>query len=202
MTRAPVVLLHNGDGGVASSFEASVAAGDLRWLRQSDVTADDLGDAQGLILPLAVDQIALMELKPALEALLDRGGRIAMMCHMLRPFIDGPGIFVPMDKPKRPDFNLIRLRDHVIFDGVPTEALESNKGVVGFYGRGHNPMPEGAEPIQVFGERQAPVDWIWERPKGGTVFNHSGNDLWVVGNQPDARKAMAPKLVAWCKGEI
>ena len=202
MTRAPVVLLHPGDGGISSAFQPCIDAGDLRWLRQSDATAADLEDAKGLILPLAVDQLALMEMKPALEAFLDRGGRLAIMCHMLRPFIDGLGSFVPMVKPKRADFNLIRLREHPIFADISPASLESNKGVVGFYGRGHNPIPEGATPLQVFGEKQIPVDWVWQRPAGGTVFSHSGNDLWVVGNEPAARTAIGPRLVAWCKGEI
>ena len=202
MNRAPVVLFHPGDGTVSSTFQPSIDANNLRWLRQSDATAADIEDAQGLILPLAVDQLALMEIKPALEAFLDRGGRLAIMCHLLRPFIEGPGIFVPMDKPKRADFNLYRLREHAIFADTPTSSLESHKGVVGFYGRGHNPMPAGAVAVQVFGDRKVPVDWEWQRPGGGCVFCHSGNDLWVVGNEPKARQAMVLGLVDWCKGDI
>lgn len=202
MTRPPVVLLHPGDGGVAATFRPCVEAGDLRWLRQSEAMPEDLDGIAGLILPLAVDQIALLAMKPALEAFLDRGGRIILNCHMLRPFVDGPGLFVPMEKPRRSDFNLVRVRPHPIFAEAPTAALESNQGVVGFYGRGHNPMPPGAVPIQVFGEKAIPVDWEWQRPAGGIVFSHSGNDLWVVGNDPAVRMAMGPRLVAWCKGEI
>lgn len=197
---SPVLYLHPGDGSVPKPFEAACAAGDLRWIRQTDATAADLDGINGLILPHAIDQIALMEMKPTLEAFLDRGGRLAMHCHVLRKFLDGLEIYVPMQAPKRADFDLIRLQDHPIFGDIPPEAFASCKGVVGFYGRGSNPMPEGAEPVQVFGEKAIPVDWQWQRPKGGTVFSHAGNDLWVVGDFPEVRAAMGSRLVNWCKG--
>lgn len=198
---APVLYLHSGDGSPSPTFNAALEAGDLRWLRQTDVTAADFEGIRGLILPHAIDQIALMEMQPVLEAFLDSGGRLAMHCHVLRKFIDGLEIYIPMERPKRADFNLYRLKDHPIFDGLDPIAFEANKGVAGFYGRVHNPMPAGAEAIQVFGEKAVPVDWEWQRPRGGVVFSHAGNDLWVVGDDRDMRAGMGSRIVNWCKGE-
>lgn len=200
MTIPPVLYLHAGDGGVQETFRSSVEAGHLLWKRQTDVNAADIIAAHGIILPHAVDQIALMEMKAELETFLDNGGRLILQCHVIREFISGLNIFIPMNKPKRADFELVRLKDHSIFGGFPPEVFSSCKGVVGFYGRGHNPMPNGALSIQVFGSKSIPVDWDWERPQGGTVFSHSGNDLWVVGDYPEVRYAMGHRLVSWCRG--
>jgi hypothetical protein len=201
MTTPPVLYFHSGDGGVSKPFQASVDAGHLLWKRQTDITVDDIAKARGIILPHAVDQIALMDMRDALEGFLDLGGRLILHCHVLREFIKGLENFIPMDKPKRPDFELLRVAKHQIFGEYPTSAFASCKGVVGFYGRGHNPMPINAQPIQVFGEKAIPVDWQWQRPNGGTVFSHSGNNLWVVGDFPEVRHAMAGRVVTWCMGE-
>lgn len=200
MTVAPVLYFHPGDGPISAPFKSSVEAGHLVWKRQTEINKHDIDCARGIILPHAVDQIALMEMKDQLEAFLDRGGRLILQCHVLRSFINGLTKFIPLNMPKRSDFDLYRVQQHPIFGEYPPAVFESCKGVVGFYGRGHNPMPEMAESIQVFGSKQIPVDWQWQRPNGGVVFSHAGNDLWVVGDFLEVRHAMGARIVNWCIG--
>lgn len=181
-------------------FSNLIEQGELIPVRQDRLSADLIENAAGLIASAGVDQIDLMERRESLEAMLNAGGRMWINGHILRPYIHGLRRFIPLQKPKRSDYALTRLADHPIFEGVSARSLETNQRIAGFYGRGHNPPPEGAIALTGLGPQLEPVDWVWRRPQGGEIFVHAGNDLWGMGDDPEVKKLLARRAVAWCYG--
>lgn len=185
---------------VSAAVAAAAQRGDIVLVPQHDLTAEILLAHQGLITGQQLDQDALLKLKPALEAFLDQGGRWFFNGHVLRPMLDGLFQYRPIDKPKRPDFDLSSVNSHPIFDRIDLKKLETNKGVAGFYGRGCNPLPEGAVAVNGLGAAQVPIDWVWARPGGGRMFSHSGNDLGTMGLEWGLAPEMMARIINWTNG--
>jgi hypothetical protein len=197
------VLFVNAHSGMAESlFDKPEAEGRLHRVRQGDLTAAHFAEACGLITTMYLDQIGFMQHADSIEALLGRGGRWIFSGHVLRPIVPGLGIYVPLPAPRRADFALTRLSEHPIFAGIDQKALEVNRGVAGFYGRGHNPMPEGATAVNGLGPRNLPIDWDWARPEGGHVFSHAGNDFWHNGDDDALHQVLVDRAVAWAAGSL
>lgn len=171
-----------------------------RVLDQRTLTAGDLARARGLVTGNLLDQDALLGLRPALEAFLDAGGRWFLNGHLLRPLVAGLGLYQPMLAPKRADFTHSSLAPHPIFDGIDPAQLETNRNVAGFYGRGANPMPEGAIAITALRQGRVPVDWLWCRPKGGRIFSHAGNDLGEMGREWGLSEMLQTRILDWAAG--
>jgi len=183
-------------------MEAAAERGEVVIIEQQDLTPEILLAHRGLITGQQLDQDALLNLKPALEAFLDQGGRWFFNGHVVRPLLDGLKQYRPIDKPRRPDFDLTAVNSHPLYEGIELKMLEANKGVAGFYGRGCNPLPEGAVAINGLGEAQVPVDWVWARPRGGRFFSHSGNDLGSMGLEWNLAPELTRRIIAWANGEL
>lgn len=194
------VLLVTSDGcAPPADFARIVAQGRLIVTEESELSDEMVDRAAGLITTMHLDQVAFAERRPVLERFFDRGGRLAFMGHLVRPFLPDLGTFVPLASGRRADFVLTALADHPIFAGIDRSSLETRRGVAGFYGRGHVPPPEGATGLTGLGRDRVPVDWVWERPAGGAIFLHAGNDLWGIADDPAVNAAFAERLVDWCE---
>ncbi|MFB9949156.1 hypothetical protein ACFFP0_09875 [Rhizobium puerariae] len=189
-------------GMTAPPFAEAVASGRMKIVREMELTAVNLDEARGLITTTHLDQIGFQRFAQAVTAFLDRGGRWIYNGHILRPILPELGVYRPMPQPKRADFDQSRLFEHPIFAGIDQKLLETNRGVAGFYGRGHNPPPEGAIVINALGPARVPVDWIWARPAGGEILSHAGNEFWGCGDDPETKKLLAARAVAWLSGEL
>ncbi|MFN4011717.1 MAG: hypothetical protein ACK4K8_17340 [Pannonibacter sp.] len=172
----------------------------VRIVSQASLCVEDLAAAKGFVTGNLLDQNALLAFKPDLEAFLDRGGRWFFNGHIVRPLLDGLGIYQPMIAPKRADFTLHRLSEHPILAGLALEKLETNRGVAGFYGRGANPLPAGAVAVTGLAGGTVPVDWVWPRPRGGRVFSHAGNDLGQMGLEWDLAPLLQTRILDWAAG--
>lgn len=197
-----VLFVDSYSGMTEALFDKPEAAGKLRRVRQRDLTAAHFTGASGLITTMYLDQIGFIEHAGSIQALLGRGRRWLFNGHVLRPIVPGLGIYVPLPEPRRVDFTLTRLSEHPIFAGIDQKALEMNKGVAGFYGRGHNPMPQGATAINGLGPQNLPIDWHWARPEGGYIFSHAGNDFWHNGDDEALHQMLADRAVAWADGDL
>jgi hypothetical protein len=171
-------------------------------VRERELTASHFAAAAGLLTTTHLDQVGLMQHRPALQALLDRGGRWFFNGHILREFVDGLARYVPLQQPRRADLAMMRLADHPIFSGIEQRSLEENKGVAGFYGRGHNPLPAGARAVNGIGPGLLPIDWDWPLPGGGRMFSHAGNDLGGMGAGSGTDAVLTRRIIAWCLGEL
>lgn len=161
-----------------------------------DLPTLDLTRTPGLVIDMHADQCFLAEQAGLVEAYLAGGGSILFNGHIAYPVFDGCAPFVPLASRGIDDLNIAPLADHPVLSGLDIPALGIRKGVRGFYGRGHNPMPPGARAITGIGPDRLPVDWALDRPDGGRLFVHGGNDLWATPER-DADTARIVRNV-WC----
>lgn len=186
----------------APPFAEATAQGKLITVRETELTEAHFAAASGLITTIHLDQIDFLKYASVVTSFLDRGGRWIFNGHILRPILPELGAYIPIPQPKRADFVQIRRFNHPVFAGIDQRNLETNRGVAGFYGRGHNPMPAGAVAINTLGPAAVPVDWIWARPAGGEILSHAGNEFWGCGDDPEITKQLAGRAIAWLAGEL
>jgi hypothetical protein len=194
------IYLKSGYGDVSPVIVAAAARGEATIVDQANLTPAVLEAHSGMITGQQLDQDALLALTPALEAFLDKGGRWFFNGHVVRPLVDGLLQYRPIAAPKRADFDLTPVNPHPLYNGIDLKMLETNKGVAGFYGRGCNPLPEGAVAVNGLGASQVPVDWVWARPRGGRMFSHSGNDLGSIGLEWGLADELTSRILAWTNG--
>lgn len=197
-----VLLIHSTFGPAPEPYAELAQLNSIRIVRDRELTAGGLDEATGLITGIHLDQDGLFAQSEALQALLDRGGRLFFNGHIMRPLVDGLRPYVPLERPNRASYTLTRLSEHPIFSGIDQRSLEENRGVAGFYGRGHNPMPEGARAINGIGPALLPIDWEWTLPGGGKMFCHSGNDIGGMSRDSGHAALLMERVTAWCAGEI
>src|SRR6185503_12946928 len=145
MPGVPIYIMSH-HGGLPPLFAPFAASGHLQGVWEWDLDAATIISASGLLLTMHLDQTLAMTWRDNLETMLRSGGRILINGHVARPFISGLAPFVLCGR-KREHFKLTVLGEHAVFEGVDRRALETRRGVAGFYGRGHNPPPEGARPL-------------------------------------------------------
>ena len=194
------IYLKSAYGEASPTISAAVERGEAIIVNQHELTPEILLAHRGLITGQQLDQDAMLKLKPALETFLGQGGRWFFNGHVVRPLLEGLKQYRPIASPKRPDFDLCAVNAHPLFEGIDLKKLETNKGVAGFYGRGCNPLPEGAAPINGLCAGQVPVDWVLARPGGGRFFSHSGNDLGSLGLEWGLAPEMSTRILAWTNG--
>jgi hypothetical protein len=197
-----VLFIDSHYGMAEPLFDPAVAEGKVRRLRERELIAADFAGAAGLITTMHLDQIGFIQHAASIQALLDRGGRWIFNGHLLRALVPGLGIYLPLAAPHRADYALTRLAEHPVFTGIDQKALEENKGVAGFYGRGHNPLPDGATAINGLGPQRLAIDWDWALPGGGHILSHAGNDYWGSGDDEALKQALADNSVAWASGAL
>lgn len=191
------LYIESDDGPPPAQLALHIEAGRLRVVRQVDLRSDDLNSACGLIATAYLDQIDFEARGSAIAVFLKTGGRIVFNGHIVRPFVENMRPFVPLATQRRSDLAIERLASHPIFADIPVEVHAAQKGVAGFYGRGHNPPLAGATLLTGIGPDRLPVDWEWLLPDGGGLFVHSGNDIWAVADDAGVNALVAERVVAW-----
>lgn len=129
-----------------------------------------------LIIDEFIDQEYMVEQKEKIQAFLDQGNILLFHGHLFRHWIPGASLFVPKTIRNHLDYKLTVL-DHPIFEGVLSDDITYNKGVAGFFARGHHPVPEGAEVLlRLAGDE--PVTYIDRNSSTGTILVHAGRSLF------------------------
>ncbi len=160
----------------------------------------DLDHFAALHVSGMVDQEFLWRERDVIAGFL-AAGRVVVYCgHLLRPWLPGCGTFVPAPVTSYRDYEVrIVSPPHPVFDGVDADDLTFRRGVAGFFARGHNPPPAGAEVLAELAGGQ-PVTWVDRSTTRGTIFVHAGNDL--IGFADDSSAArLGPQLVDWVEAE-
>lgn len=174
MTR--FVWLQNTPAGIGDPF---AGLGDVTVERRPQYAVSGFDGYDGVIVPMHADQRHLQGLAPRLAAFIDAGGSVLVNGHVAHPFLPQLAPFVPLSGGGLDALRIHREADHPLFDGVPTDLLTFTRGVAGFYARGGNPAPADALVIHSVGTERLPVDWLLQRPSGGRLFVHSGNDIFA-----------------------
>ncbi|MDR2626077.1 MAG: hypothetical protein LBC37_07060, partial [Zoogloeaceae bacterium] len=152
---------------------------------------------RALLFPSNIDQHYILTQRDRLEAYLEAGGQIVCNGHVVQPFLR---FLRTYEVAPYKDVETLRIHPaapHPIFAGVDYEDLTFRRGVAGFYSRGSNPAPEGAEILSTISPQRLPVDWLLNLPGGGRLLVHSGNDIWMHANDDNSAARIAPQLMNW-----
>lgn len=127
-----------------------------------------------------VDQELLYRERAVIRDFLDSGKVVVFSGHLLHPWLPGAGTFVPKEIRSFRDYEIRIVKPHPIFEGVEAEDLTLRRGVAGFFARGHNPPPEGAEVLLELADGE-PIVYVDRRSTNGIILAHSGYDLLAHG---------------------
>jgi len=189
-------------GQEPASFLDKPYARTIEQHRIYDLPKLDLSRFGAILVSAHTDQRAFAASGDRIAAFLDAGGLLVFNGHIAYPFLPELAPFVPVPGYGLALLQVCRVTAHPVFDGVDPQDLTFRRGVAGFYGRGHNPPPPGAEVLHRLSGNDAPLDWVWARPAGGTVFMHGGNDMWMYADDPTSAARIAPQLMAWVTSQI
>jgi len=139
----------------------------------------DWSPYQIVMVSMFADQIHLREIRGKIAAYLGIGGTLIVNGHIGHPFLPELTRYEPMEKRGLAELVVHRETQHPAFGDIDTARMYKRNGVAGFYGRGSNPPPRGAQVLHTVGPDHVPVDWIYDRPEGGRIFVHSGVELWM-----------------------
>lgn len=192
-----LLCVHPGFGEPYKLFKEAMKRKETSLVRQVDLVQSDIEKATALITNGGLDQVDFMQYSGVLEDFLLRGGRWYFTGHMMRPLVFGLQNFVVVAERGLPGLKLTPLADHPTFEGVVRSNLDTVLTIGGIYGRGHNPMPEGAKPITGIGSDNAPIDWEWSFGGGGKMFSHAGIEVLNSSQIEEETQRLADNIINW-----
>ena len=115
-------------------------------------------------------------------------------------------MFIPKEIKWHGDYNVSIAKPHSIFEGVTEDDMTINRGVKGFFARGHHPAPEGAEVLLTLPGGET-ITYIDRKSTNGTIFVHSGGSLLQTGArmQPQINKTtdrIPAQMEQWVQDEF
>lgn len=165
-----------------------------------DLPVVDLSRYVGLIVPGLADQEFLWREQDRVRAFLDEGKVLVFSGHIFRPWLPGAGPFVPRVIHSYHDYTVRIVRPHPIFAGVLPKDLTYRKGVAGFFARGHNPPPQGAEVLLTL-PGDEPIVYLDRVSTRGAILVHCGNDLLGFADDETSAGRIVPQLFDWIHEE-
>ncbi len=171
---------------------------DCRPIDQYEIEGKDLGQYPGIVVSSQADQEFLLNHRALVETYLDRGGVVAFSGHLCTPWLPGAAPFQAKTIRSHQDYHVARVHDHPIFEGVQAEHLTYQKGVAGFFARGHHPPPPGAETL-VHLEGGEPVVYVDTTTTPGTILVHSGNDLIGFARRNTSAARIPQQMIDWMR---
>lgn len=180
-----------------SAFLKLLAEKSIRSVLFRNVTVQDIEQSDVILIDGHSDQRALAGFAAELEQHLISGGTIVFNGHLTYPVFAGLQSFQVAAGRGIDDLMIERVNDHPIFRQVDCQDISVRRGVAGFYGRGANPPPEGAIVLHRLIKDKSAIDWVWQRPNGGQIFMHSGNNMWMYASDNTSARHIAPQLLEW-----
>lgn len=171
---------------------------ELDRIDQYDLPDADLSAYAGLVVSSQADQDFLYRHRDRVRSFLDGGGVVAFSGHLSRRWLPGAGRFEPKDVDTAADYAVVEAEPHPVFEGVATDDLTYQRGVAGFFARGHNPPPDGAAVVLRLADGE-PIVYVDGTTTDGTVFAHSGNDLITLGRRDSTAARVPGQLVSWMR---
>lgn len=153
-----------------------------------------------MMVPNFIDQENLMMHKNVIEAFLSEGKIVAFFGHLFRPWLPGAPLFMPEKIKHFSDYNLYSVNDSPIFKGVLTEDMTFNKGVAGFFARGHYHADEKSEVHLKFKSGHV-CTYVDRHSSEGTVFIHAGRPLHGYYKDGKTTDVLRTQFVEWLKKE-
>jgi len=196
----PVLLLDCQTSAVAPYDHLAVAEG-VEVVDVYELPSLDLDRYSAVMVTGMVDQEFLWRQRDVLEVFLARRRVIIFCGQLLRSWLPGCGMFVPVRIASMRDY-AVRLAEphHPVFAGVEANDLTFRRGVAGFFARGYHPPPPSAEVLATLVGGQ-PTTWIDRATTPGTVFAHAGGDLLFYANADSSAARLGPQLLDWARLE-
>jgi len=140
-----------------------------------------------IVITNYADQRELLRCRVQLQRYLQQGGKLVFNGHVVYPFLDELQPYKATHETGLAGLQVYNLNAHPIFTDIENSELTYRKGVAGFYGRGFNPPPAGAQVLTELGSQaRLPLDWLYTYPGGGQLLAHAGNDFLSFSNAPSA----------------
>lgn len=152
-----------------------------------------------------VDQDYLLEQKQVIADFLQDRKIVSFFGDLVTDWLPGQEMFIPKEIKWHGDYDVQIAKPHPIFEGVTEEDMTINRGVKGFFARGHHPAPENAEVLLTL-PGGATITYIDRESTNGTIFVHSGGSLFNTGGrmQPVVDKTtdrIPAQIEAWAREE-
>ncbi|SDY63262.1 phosphate starvation-inducible protein PhoH [Halopenitus persicus] len=197
-THRPVGFLDPDDAFTRRFVESDFVETHLQRIDMYEFPDVDLTGLPGLIVSSQVDQDHLYRHRDQIRSFLAAGGVVAFSGHLLRQWLPGAGCFEPKSIESHDDYTVVEVTPHPIFEDVEMSDLTYQRGVAGFFARGHNPPPGHATTLLRLRDGE-PVVYIDDESTAGTIFVHSGNDLIGFGRRDTTAERVPEQLVAWMR---
>lgn len=195
-----ILLLDSGSNFVQARLADPRYKDEVAALDVYDLPKSDLSPYIALLVPNLVDQEFLHLHRSVIRQFLDSGKVLVFSGHLFRPWLPGAASFVPRTIRGFRDYEVAIRQPHPIFEGVREEHMTYNKGVAGFFARGHHPAPSGAEVLLTLPDGE-PIVYIDRHSCGGTLLVHAGNDLFGYSDPASTASRIGPQLLRWIRGE-
>jgi hypothetical protein len=199
-TAREFAILHPRTNFIAEQLNNPVVGAAFDAIDMYELERTDLTRYLGLAVPGLVDQIHLARHADQIRAFLDAGRVLIFSGMLFQPWLPGGGAYHPKTIHSYKDYFLHVVTPHPIFDGITMDDLIFRRGVAGFFARGHNEPPPGAEILLALAGNE-PVVYIDRVSTRGTILCHSGNDLLGYGKSEDTTNQLVPQLLAWMRAE-
>lgn len=207
-TTAGIALLDVGIGEEPVHMKYEFVREVVEPLDMYELPSADLEPYIALMITGNVDQELLYRERRIIRDFLDSGKVVVFSGHLLHQWLPGAGTFVPKDIRSFRDYGIQIVKPHPIFEGVKAEDLTFRRGVAGFFARGHNPPPEGAEVLLELAGGE-PIVYVDRRSTNGVILAHSGYDLLAHGlDRPyddgaprNTAGRIGPRLLDWIRTE-
>lgn len=184
--------------------DAVQAASHFDIIDQYALHETDLSNYKCMIILSFVDQEYLAEQRDIIANFLNDKKIVTFFGNVVEDFLPGQQPFIAKEIKWHGDYNLTIVKEHPLFAGVLEDDMTINKGVKGFFARGHHPAPAGAEILLRLGEEE-PVTFIDRTSTAGTIFMHAGNSFFNLGGmRQDKSKTthvIPERMEAWVAEE-
>lgn len=163
------------------------------------LTEIDLAPYDGLYISGMVDQELLWRERDVVARFIDTAKVVVFCGQLLHPWLPGSGTFVPAPVTSHRDYEVRVVSQGGVLAGVDPRDLTFRRGVAGFFARGHNPPPPGAEVLASLAGGQ-PITWVDRTTTRGTILVHAGSDLLSFAADSTASR-LGPQLLDWAEEE-
>ena len=174
--------------------------GDFTFVDTYELPNIDLKPFKCLVIQGLIDQKFLFRHKEVIREFLDDKKIIVFSGNLFLDWLPGGSSFIPKTIHSYKDYEVSVNQPHPIFEGVEEDDMTYNKGVSGFFARGHHPIPEGAEVLLTLPGGE-PITYIDRNSTKGTILVHAGNDLFGSMNASGTKKRIGPQLIQWVRDE-
>ncbi|WP_232699668.1 phosphate starvation-inducible protein PhoH [Brevibacillus daliensis] len=161
-----------------------------------DLPSYDLSPHKILVIDGFADQHLLLQQSEQIRQFLDQGNILLFSGNLFLSWLPGASLFVPKTIHHHSDYNVHFHHPHPIFEGVEADNLTYNKGVSGFFARGHHPIPHQAEVLLTL-EGGEPITYIDRYSTKGTILVHSGSNLLGYSMRSNTSGRIGTQLKAW-----